>query len=87
MTERRRQKLTLVKGSHRFVFEYNEGNEPELVGSFVALAGDPDSEFDWFDAAVLSYQMGRQAESDLCATGAERRIHMDVTGVGDQDAG
>lgn len=87
MIGRRRQKLTLVKGTHRFVFEYNEGREPELVGSFVALAGDPASEFDWFDAAVLSYQMGRQVESDLCPAGSERCMRMDVTGDGDQDAG
>ena len=36
-----------------------------LLGSFVALANDPDSEFDWFDAAVLSYQMGQQLSKEL----------------------
>ena len=30
-----------------------------------AIAADPDQEFDWFDAAVLSYQMGRRLEMDL----------------------
>ncbi len=52
--------LSMVKGRHRYVFRYAEGCEAELLGSFVALANNPDSEFDWFDAAVLSYQMGQQ---------------------------
>ena len=52
--------LSMVKGGHRFVFRYAEGREADLLSTFVALANDPDSEFDWFDAAVLSYQMGQQ---------------------------
>jgi hypothetical protein len=57
--------LSMVKGPHRFVFRYVEGCEAELLASFVALANDADSEFDWFDAAVLSYQMGRQLTHKL----------------------
>lgn len=57
--------LSMVKGRHRFVFRYPEGRESELLASFVALANDPASEFDWFDAAVLSYQMGHQLARDF----------------------
>jgi hypothetical protein len=57
--------LSMVKGEHRYVFRYVEGCESELLGSFVALANDPESEFDWFDAAVLSYQMGQQLAREL----------------------
>lgn len=57
--------LSMVKGRHRFVFRYVEGRESELLASFVALANDPQSEFDWFDAAVLSYQMGQQLAREL----------------------
>ena len=57
--------LSMVKGEHRYVFRYVEGSESELLGSFVALANDPESEFDWFDAAVLSYQMGQQLAREL----------------------
>ena len=57
--------ISMAKGKHRFVFQYVEGLESELLASFVALANDPESEFDWFDAAVLSYQMGRRLEMDL----------------------
>ncbi len=57
--------LSMVKGTHRYVFRYAEGRESELLGSFVALANDPHNEFDWFDAAVLSYQMGQQLSREL----------------------
>jgi hypothetical protein len=57
--------LSMVKGEHRYVFRYEEGCESDLLSSFVALANDPDSEFDWFDAAVLSYQMGQQLAREL----------------------
>jgi len=55
----------MVKGPHRFVFRYYPGCESELLGALVALANDPDSEFDWFDAAVLSYQLGQHLSRDL----------------------
>ena len=64
MRHPQRRHLSLVKGRERFVFEYDEGSEPELIGSFVELAVNPDCEFDWFDAAVLSYEMGRRIEMD-----------------------
>lgn len=57
--------LTIVKGQHRYVFRYVEGRESDVLASFVAQANDPDSEFDWFDAAVLSYQMGQQLAREL----------------------
>ena len=57
--------LSMVKGGHRYVFRYSEGCEAELLSTFVALANDPESEFDWFDAAVLSYQMGQRLSQEL----------------------
>ena len=35
------------------------------IDAFAAKANDPESNFDWFDAAVLSYQMGRRLEKEL----------------------
>jgi hypothetical protein len=60
-----RRSLTLVKGKQRFVFRYEVGGEPTLLATFVELANDPESEFDWLDAAVLSFRMGQQQESQL----------------------
>lgn len=59
------RQLALVKGEERFVFRYSSGQEPEVIDAFAELAGNPESVFDWFDAAVLSYQMGRRLETEL----------------------
>jgi hypothetical protein len=59
------RQLSLVKGRHRFVFRYQPGTEADVIESFASMAADANSEFDWFDAAVLSYQMGRRLEMEL----------------------
>ena len=59
------RQLSLVKGEERFVFRYQQGQEPRVVDAFAELAADRESSFDWFDAAVLSYQMGRRLETEL----------------------
>ena len=59
------RQLSLVKGEHRYVFRYPAGREADVVTAFADLAADVDQGFDWFDAAVLSYQMGRRLEMDL----------------------
>ncbi len=57
--EERRRCLCLAKGRQRYVFSYTEGQEALVLASLVELAEDPASDFDWLDAAVLSYQMGK----------------------------
>ena len=59
------RQLSLVKGVERFVFRYQPGQEPDVIDAFASLADNQESEFDWFDAAVLSYQMGRRLETEL----------------------
>ena len=59
------RQLSLVKGAHRYVFRYQPGREADVINAFADLAGDAGSDFDWFDAAVLSYQMGRRLELAL----------------------
>lgn len=59
------KQLSLDKGEHRYVFRYRSGSEADVIGAFASLASDEESEFDWFDAAVLSYQMGRRIELEL----------------------
>ena len=36
-----------------------------MIDAFSDLAADASSSFEWFDAAVLSYQMGRRLEMEL----------------------
>jgi len=59
------RQLSLVKGDHQYLFRYQLGNEADVIGAFANLASDGSTEFDWFDAAVLSYQMGRRLEVEL----------------------
>ncbi len=59
------RQLSLVKDSERFIFRYEAGREAEVIDSFSRMARDRICQFDWFDAAVLSYQMGRRLEMEL----------------------
>jgi len=59
------RQLSMVKGEHRYVFRYSRGREAQVINAFVKMADDNRTEFDWFDAAVLSYQMGKQMEQEL----------------------
>ncbi len=59
------RQLSLVKGGARFVFRYPTGQEAVVIDRFATLAADRSTDFDWFDAAVLSYQMGRRLEKEL----------------------
>ncbi|UCE59061.1 MAG: hypothetical protein JSU63_16650 [Phycisphaerales bacterium] len=59
------RQLSLVKGEERFIFRYQSGQEAKVIDAFASMASDRESQFDWFDAAVLSYQMGRRLETEL----------------------
>ena len=59
------RQLSLVKGHQKFVFRYQAGRESDIISAFADMAANTEQEFDWFDAAVLSYQMGRRLEMDL----------------------
>ena len=53
------QQVVLVKGKHRYLFRYQLGSELAALDAFVAMASNAQSDFDWFDAAVLSYQISK----------------------------
>ena len=59
------RQLSLIKGGHRYVFRYESGNEPMVLDAFARMADANEASFDWFDAAVMSYQMGRHLETEL----------------------
>jgi len=64
------KELSLVKDLEKFVFRYQEGNEEDVLDAFVDMANDRASAFDWFDAAVLSFQLSKnlveEADKLLC---------------------
>jgi hypothetical protein len=80
MTPRRTRQISLIRGAQSYVFRYLEGDEPQVIGSFVNLAEDAASGFDWIDAAVLTLEVGRRQERLHRRT--DRR---DVQGVGRQE--
>ncbi|MHC4497186.1 MAG: hypothetical protein ACYSYM_15330, partial [Planctomycetota bacterium] len=41
----------------KFVFRYEKGNEDELLDALIDQAKDRHTDFDWFDAAVLSFKL------------------------------
>ncbi len=57
--------LNLVKGQHRFCFKYDLGEEANVLDSLVAMVGRNEVPFDWFDAAILSHQLGQHLAKEL----------------------
>ncbi len=52
----KRKQLSLIKGAHRFLFRYREGQETEYWRPSFLAAADRKSPFDFLDAAVLSWR-------------------------------
>lgn len=60
--------LALVRDGHRYVFLYDDHSIREVLGRISASASDPELDFTWYDAAILSQRvrsMAEQQESDL----------------------
>jgi hypothetical protein len=59
--------LNLVKGKHKFCFRYEVGQESKVLDTLVDYVNRRDLCFDWFDAAVLSHQLGQHLAKELKA--------------------
>lgn len=57
--------LSLVKGKQQFCFRYEVGQEVKVLDALVDLVHRRELSFDWFDAAVLSHQLGRHLAKEL----------------------
>jgi hypothetical protein len=57
--------LSLVKGKHQFCFKYTAGEESQVLDAMVDMVKRRDVGFDWFDAAVLSHQLGQHLAKEL----------------------
>ena len=56
MNKKKRQ-LVLNKGAEKFIFRYDSGCEDRLLETLIEHAKDKRMNFDWFDAAVLSFKL------------------------------
>ena len=57
--------LSLVKGKHKFCFRYETGEEATVLDALVDMVNRRELPFDWFDAAVLSHQLGQHLAKEL----------------------
>jgi len=55
--KRMKRQLVLNKGEEKFIFRYENGREDELLDILIEQAKDKRTDFDWFDAAVLSFKL------------------------------
>jgi hypothetical protein len=54
-----KKQLTLNKGPEQYIFRYEEGCEAQVLDALVTSASDKQCDFDWFDAAVLSFKLSQ----------------------------
>ena len=57
--------LSLVKGRQHYCFRYQVGQEGKVLDALVDMVNRRDLAFDWFDAAVLSHQLGQHLAKEL----------------------
>jgi hypothetical protein len=57
--------LNLVKGQQQYCFRYEIGTESQVLQSLIEMVNRRDLSFDWFDAAVLSHQLGQHLAKEL----------------------
>jgi hypothetical protein len=59
--------LSLVKGEQHFCFRYEAGEESKVLDALIEMVNRREHCFDWFDAAVLSHQLGQHLAKELKA--------------------
>jgi hypothetical protein len=59
--------LSLMKGKQHFCFRYQPGDEAHVLDALVDMVNRRELTFDWFDAAVMSHQLGQHLAKELKA--------------------
>ncbi len=52
-----KKQIVLKKGRQKFIFRYENGCEDKLLDVLVEQAKGGRTDFDWFDAAVVSFKL------------------------------
>ena len=52
-----KRQLILNKGAEKYIFRFVKGKEDGLLDALIEQAKDKRTDFDWFDAAVLSFKL------------------------------
>jgi hypothetical protein len=56
--------LALVKGKERFIFLFDDANRDETLRQLARFAADPELDFSWYDAAMLSRKIRDAVPAD-----------------------
>ena len=56
--------LALVKGEERFIFIFDDENRDETLRQLARFASNPELDFSWYDAAMLSRKIRDAVPSD-----------------------
>ena len=77
MMQKPKRQLVLNKGAEKFIFRYEQGREDALLDALIEQVKNKRTDFDWFDAAVLSFKLTQtligsaeellQSDTDLTA--------------------
>jgi hypothetical protein len=59
--------LSLMKGDQCYCFRYEVGQETKVLDALIDTVHKSRNQFDWFDAAILSHQLGRHLAKELKA--------------------
>lgn len=59
------QQLELVRGEQRWVLRYKRGDEGRVLKELAEMARNPEIDLDWYGAAVLSHQLGKQFSEQM----------------------
>jgi hypothetical protein len=73
-----KRELVLNKGQEKFIFRYNQGDEGEILDTLIDQAKDQKTDFDWFDAAVLSFRLTQSliGQIDYLSQGDNKHNYM-----------
>ena len=52
-------RIVLVKGNHQWRFEWESGQEISAVRAITEIAKSPETDFDWFDAAMVCHEISK----------------------------
>jgi hypothetical protein len=59
MPNKTSHRVVLVKGEHHWRFEWSPGQEIPAVKAITEIAKSTETDFDWFDAAMVCHEMSK----------------------------